>query len=166
MNALPKTVCFAWILHRWKGTEVLSFVDGVHFTEEMVPVQQEQVGVAVKPALKNAPEFLERFGRNEGGYFREVGHFWLIVFLLESVPFVEAHRLSQLQLWQYLCELLKFLVIEDPCKQIFPHSNPLFSTLENLLHASYLFILVQISEIEEDVDDGFQLLDGKGNNVF
>lgn len=43
------------------NTEVLSLVDGVHFTEEVVPIQQQQVGVAVVSALEDSPDLFEPF---------------------------------------------------------------------------------------------------------
>lgn len=74
-------------------------MDGVHFGEKMVPVKQEQICVAVVSALEDSSDLLKLFRGDEGGDLGEIGHFWFIIFLLESVPFVEVHSLSQLQLW-------------------------------------------------------------------
>lgn len=55
--------------------------------------------MAVESALEDYSDLLELFRGDKGGDFCEIGHFWFVVFLLESVPFIEVHCLCQLQLW-------------------------------------------------------------------
>lgn len=138
----------------------------VHLIEEMVPVQKEQVSVAVVSALEDSSDLLEVFRGDECRYFCKIGHFWLVVLLLEVIPLVEVQSLCELQLRQYPCKILKFLIIKHPSNQILSDCHPFLSAFEDLLNISDMFILSEICKIEEDVDYGFQFFDREADDFL